>query len=83
MPSDGLNITGDTAPVVAVIGDYCAEIKAAINSLAGKTVNVNITAERCAELLGVSLEDVYRLRASGELNQRVRDALSGRRDDVA
>jgi len=62
-----------------------AEVKAALNGLTGKTVNLNMTPERCAELLGVSLEDVYRLHRAGELEQRVRDALSARGDapDVA
>ena len=57
-----------------------AAVRSALNGLRGKTVNLNMTAERCAELLGVSLAEVYRLSVAGELGQRVRDALTDRRN---
>lgn len=69
-----MNITGYADEALPAI----AEVKDALNGLTGKTVNLNMTPERCTELLGVSLDEVHRLRSSGELDQRVRDALSGR-----
>ena len=69
-----MNITGYADEALPAI----AEVKAALNGLAGKTVNLNTTPEWCAELLGVPLDEVYRLRRAGELERRVRDALSAR-----
>lgn len=50
------------------------ELAAAIKAL--PPVTVNITAERAAELLGVSLETVRRLAKAGELEELLKGAFT-------